>query len=431
LFRPIVAAVIGFGAALIAKIIVSLIIMIIDFTISFRFAPNPVENPLTWAITLMLGCVLFLIGLFAPDGSGYDEDGIVLEVPETQKAGLLLWNGMPAPFGITIYLWTGKYPWIGRVLGFSLSDFASVNDDEADDAKQEAGEREPFTDGSFYNMGEVIFPVWNDAQAEKGSDDRKRILAPASNNATVVAAITLVLRTVNPRLLTDSTDPGRAVGDQARQELRELTINFVDTDLTKLHGDIDKVWLGTPLVTCFMSGSVAGLKPGSMIRNRAGRLLYVLAKDGDIQAAERDLKQLIVDTAPEKQRTAVMKNGEPQFTTVEVKHPISEALDTNGLKLVRVNFAQIDFSEAVKKASNEASSQEAERETQIASAKSAKVARKELQPDEDENFSELAMILGAALDPGNKGNVKLLDLRGGDRTAGAIIDSTSKGKDIT
>lgn len=420
-FRPIIAAIIGFGAAIGAKLAVAIALLFVSFVVNLLGAtPKTLDNPLNWWMTLSLGAVLFLIGLLVRDGSDEAADGVVLEVPETKKAGLLLWNGMPAPFGITIYLWTGKYPWIGEKLGFSLSDFGTRVEDG------EANVLESFTDGSYFNMGLIPFNVWNDSKAEEGSSDRSRITAPASNNATVETAITLIFEIVNPKLLTDSTDPGLDVGDRARQEWREFTINFIDTDLPKLHDVIDRVYLGAPLITCFLSESVSGLKPGSMIRSQAGRALFEVAEDGNVQAAEERLREQIEALAPPKLITDVSKDGDLQFTKVQVQHPINEVLVDNGLKLKRISFADIELSQSVTDASNEASAQEAERLTQIANAKAAKAARKELQPDEGEVRDELAMTLGAALDPSNKGNVRVIMAPGGNALTGAAIVGASE-----
>jgi hypothetical protein len=277
-------------------------------------------------------------------------------------------------------------------------------------------------------MGLIPFTVWNSAQAEEGTADRSTIVAPASNNASVKTAITLVLRSFAPRRSTDSTDPGKDVGDRARQEWRELTANFVDTDLTKLHSVIDKIYLGTPLVTCFLKDSTAGLKPGSMIRDQAGQPMFELAENGDIEAAKTKLEKRIHEEARTKLREVVLKDGILRLSEVLVKHPITEALDDNGFGIERISFADIEFSDPVKKASDDASAQEAERLTQIANAKAAKAARKELQPEKGEIRDELAMTLGAALDPGNKGNVKVYATTGGNALTSAALVGASEVK---
>ncbi|MCA9367284.1 hypothetical protein KC887_03430 [Candidatus Kaiserbacteria bacterium] len=366
------------------------------------FTPLTFDPMMWWVLAPIMIIVTVMMSQLtvAPEG-----EAVKLTVPETKKAALLLWRGMASPLGITIYLETGEYPWIGENLGFSVSD---------------AG-RPDFTEGKFFNMGNIPFTVWNDAHAEEKTKWRSRIVAPARNNASVETAITYTFRIVNPRRLTDSSDPALDIGERSRQEWRELTSNFVDTDLPKLHSTIPDVFLGKPLLTAFIKNSIEGLKPGSMVQDRSGHVLFELVKDGDEAAAKVKLEQRMRTGCTEKMLDEVTKNDQINIVKVQVTNPVTEVLADNGLELVRVSFADIQFSDQVIKASNEASAQEAERVTQLANARAAKAARKELAPEPGEARDELAMTLGAALDPGNKGHVKVIMTPGGNKVTSGIV----------
>lgn len=409
IFRWFASATAGILLAVGTKMLLNILIWTTDLTF----------NPLNWWFTCLLA--LGLTFYFAlPDSVDSDTEGeSELVVPPTKFVAQLLWFGFVVP----VRLVTSRYPWSGKRLGFSHSTKVVKS----------------FTDENGMIMaGQNPFAVWDNPDAEDKSKQRSYISAPCANNAKIDGSLSLILRVVEPQKVLDSDKPAYDLGQRARQEFRELTRRFVDTDIPALHSVLGNLFKGETIVTCFVGKAIAGHKKGSMVRDTANEAMFELvdSENGDtIELAEVRLKDrleregdvdMIKSAAQEK-----LPDGTPEGTYVlkptvfKLTNPIEEVLKDIGCELERVSFADIVFSDPVQTAANKASAEADERTAQLASAKTIKAARKELMPDADEVNNpgyELATVLAAAADD-KSGNIRVVMVpgSGGNSLAGGLI----------
>jgi hypothetical protein len=402
------------GASILAGILLSVFVKVLTGLVVFF---SPLNNSVIGFSETFLLAVLFA-ALFAMEDT--DED-TALEVPPTMFALEVTWLGIP----LNIYLMSSKYTWLGKRLGFGLIKKAS----------------EPFTnEGGAFKMGTIPFPVWNEPDAKKESPDRTYMKAPAKNDAEISGALTLIVKINNPRKLLDADEAARNLGDKARQEFRELTTKFVDTDVPKLHSHLKYLMEGKPLFTCFIGKPLSGFKVGSMVKDKSGFPVFEFLEDdyGEeaIKKAIKRLGERILDPkeVDTKMRNAVATKAKDggewtvRATTIKVSNPIENVLKEIGCTLHGMRFADIEFSDAVKKAAEQASAEEGENISQLASAATIKEARKKLMPTPSEVNNpgyELATVIAAAQDD-KSGNIRIVMTPGGNALTSAAVAGASE-----
>ena len=246
LARSIFSVLGGILAALLIKLTTAILVLWSPLT----------SNLVSWYVTLLLAVALSVYFAQADQREGKSDS---LEVPATKFAALVLLFGI----ALRVYWRTSNYTWIGSRLGFSRSTQVAA----------------PFTDeNGFLKMGEIQFRVWNESDAAENSTERRKITAPAKNEAEIKAALTLIVRLIDPKLTVDSDDAGLDLGDSARQEWRELVTRFVDTDVPKLHSAMVPLLKRRTLVTSVIGKSIAGHKAGSIVRDKSGEIMFELVE---------------------------------------------------------------------------------------------------------------------------------------------------------
>lgn len=396
IFRPVICLALG--------MLVSLLIFIM-FTAMEAF--TSLNNPITFKFAIMIG--LLLSALFS-----IPTDNDELTVPETAFAAQLMWFGIPLP----VYLTTSEYTWIGRTLGFSIS--KRVLDSFTDE-------------NGFIKTGEVQFSVWNEPGAKPGSRDRDYISAPTKNEAEIKASILLVIEYLDPMKVLRSDNPALDLGNRARQEFRELCNKFVDTDIPKLHSELEPLLMGKLVVTSFISKTIKGHKVGSMICNRAGDPLFTHQEENESE--EQTIVRFVktMQKEADEEMLANVKSGSGTNSTydiapIKLSKPIGDLLDELGYVLKRVTFADIEFADEVQKAANEASAEQNQAKTQLQSAETISQARRLLMPNKDEINNpgfELAQVIAAAQDNKN-GNIRVIMVPGGNSLTSAAIAGASQ-----
>jgi hypothetical protein len=399
-FRPIVSV----AGAIIATVGIQLLLTIGLWLLSVE------ENPVGGSFEVILMIAFFTV-LFSTEDSGVG----TLVVPPTMFVSELSWFGTPLP----IYLRSSEYSWLGRKLGFGFISKVS----------------EPFTDDKgFVKTGQVVFRVWNNADAAKGTKERTFVTAPSKNDAVISTILTLAVEVINPRLCLNSDKPDQLFGDKARQSFRDMVTMFVDTDIPKLHSVLVNLYQGEALVTCFIGQPFPGYKVGSMVRSRTGEPMFELVKPGETaEEAYSRLECRMTKRCDDNVLIAVANKsgeleGKYQYEVVKVTKPITTFLPSIGCLLTEVTFAGIEFSEKVRAAAEQASAEQNEGISQIASAKTQKAARKELLPTEEEVKNpgfELSMMLAAAQDDKSDG-VQVLHISGGNQLINAAVAGASQ-----
>lgn len=344
-------------------------------------------------------------------------------VPGTKFVAMVTWLEMP----LGIYRSTGRYEWQGSSLGLGRTTRTT---------------RE-FTDANGYiKAGQIPFRVWNrgTSRAPNGEESSLKpivIEAPAKNRALVRATITLILQIINPRRMLDSDDPELDIGDRTRQEWREFTSRFVDTDVPLLQEAVSHVLRGVKIITCFLSTPIGSHKDGSMVRDSGDIAMFCLVEDPsrEDEYIARFTQRIIREIHPNMREHVITQQTDGSevvnLSYVQVQNPIKEVTGELGFKLVRVTVGDIMFSERVQEAANEASSEADQRAAQEASARAIKAARTILLPTNTELQNpgwQTATILAAAQDD-KRGNIKVvLSVTGGNPFAeAAAVGATQFG----
>lgn len=344
------------------------------------------------------------------------------KVPEARMWAVVTFRGLP----LRIVRLTGDYGWQGTAIGLGRTTKA-VGLKKSEDGKViREGE---FVDANgFVRAGIIQFEVWDKADSKAANTI---INAPAKNRADIKTSLTLIMRVKNPLPLLAAEDPEQDIGDRARQEFRELTGWFVDTDLSALQEGAGEVLMGATLITCFLPNSLPGYKKGGMIRDTGDQVMFEIIPKGEehrTQEIIKTFKERIEENAQPDMKVEVTKNGEIRVRQVRVKKPISDLLHELGIVLERVTIGDVIFAPDVSAAANQASAQTDQHATQLASARTNKAARQELLPTEDELKSpgwKDAMYLAAAQDPDMQKNTRLVITPGGNPYVQAAVAGAS------
>jgi len=276
-------------------------------------------------------------------------------------------------------------------------------------------------------LGDVPFPVWDHADADKAT--RTIINAPAKNRAEIKGTLTLILDPINPLLALNSADPALDLGDRARQEFREVATRFVDTDLAALQEKVGDLMKGVAAVTAFLTRAITGHKEGAMVRDDSNEpIIELVAKDSDLDTTKGMVKSKLSKRGMKKMLRAAVQDDSDEIAVdvIQVSQPVTEVIDKIGYRLKRATFGDIILSAPVQNAANQASSEVDQHTTAVKTARAEKAARLERLPSDEELANpgyELA-AMAAAAGEARGGNVKLI-LSPGDTGLGKFAAALS------
>jgi hypothetical protein len=410
-FRPLSSLAAGLLAAGTVK-------LIIWGMFQFGYLPiDPVSLRIVIAIT-----VLVALGVAMPETAETDTDGNVTvgeTVPETDYGAVITFMGMVLPFIRT----SGKYRWLGKRISLDRSRkaFVGVTDPSSPDLLSS-----PLAKG-FVPLGDITFQVWDSPDASDNKEKRTKIVRPAKNRASVTGSLTLVGDFPKPRLWLKASDPALDVGDRARQEYQELIETLVDSDVASVQPMLESYLAGKMIYTAFLTDTsekeLRRHKPGAMIRDRSGLVMYrIVEKEEDLTTVLADFRKTLVEKADPHMLKAIThkKHGEAEtdlaITILKVSGPLHEVTSERGFHLKRVTFGDVLLSQPVTDAAAQASAEADERQAQLASAQTNRDAREILRPTPDElanrEIYELTTVLAAAADSKN-GNIRVVMVPGG------------------
>lgn len=373
------------------------------------------DNFLTW---WMLGLITLGIGYYIFTGEEDSEGNPISEqVPDTMFGALLTFFGgvLVIPGIGEVYRLTGTYSWTGKKVFLGRTTKVVKN----------------WTDGNgFVQLGPVPIQIWNNSD-QPGVTLLSNI---AKNQARVFGTLTLVLRHLQPRKGLDSGDPTLDVADRARQAYRELCDAFTDTDIPTLHRVMGPVLRGQVIFTSFIPSNVGEYKAGSMIRDDLGLAMYRLVAPGEDEAeAQRDFLSSLASRANPDMLKRITKKvtlsdgtktTELRITRFHVSDSLERVIEDIGSSLPRATFGDVDLSDPVKNAAEQASAETNERASQLASAETNRLARQKLMPSAEELTNpeayQLATVLQAAADSKNQ-SIKVVLVPGNNRLASAAV----------
>lgn len=331
----------------------------------------------------------------------------MVEVPAPARGMPLSWIGIMTP----IILSSGKYPLFGEWLGFGRVDIESTT----------------IAKDNFLVLSDVTFTVWQSPEKATSS-----ITLQAGNGATVTGNLSFILKGRRRMRWEEAADAGTQLGNRARQELQEIIENFVDTDVKSIQGVMSRLMRGDAMLTCFLPKETAGRKAGSMARDKGGKPIYVFEEDFSGEDAAKATLQKNLHTIGDAGLTAGLgKDADNNYLTTRIKaeKPVTEVVEFLGWDLEEVIYDSVRASEIVEEISNKASSEEKQREIQLASARTAAAAGRELLLTDAERaklspLEQAALIdnqrVQQAIDSPNS-NVRVIQLMG---------DSTQRLKDL-
>jgi hypothetical protein len=386
IYRWLLSTLGGFTAASIVWIIS---VILDQFTTG---TTNVIGSRLFFLIAL-LGFVLFVWDEpLELDAEGKPKS--IAKIAGTNNGRLITLFGMVTPFIHT----TGDYPWIGRRLRLGWADKIEPT----------------FTDAvGNLKLGGATLQVWN----QPGDTDnvkRLEIVAMAKNQASTTTNITAkMLPGEKARGVLDIDDATLLIADRFRQEWRELTAWFVDTDLPKLMGDLEPLLRGRTLITCFLPKSLGKEKVGAMITDRSNMAIYRLVEsDADIEAEIVNFIEEVKLRADVEMYKAVKFQRKRKVTIVvtivKVLKPVTEVIESLGWTLSEIIFGDIQMSQKVKDAADQASAEANERQAEIEDAHTKAAARTILLPTDAEAGNpgfELAQILASQQGGNNNGAI--------------------------
>lgn len=383
-----------------------------------------------WQPAAIATLIALAFGL--PD-SPLDENGKaqIEEVPEPSYGALVTWRGMVVTIrGRNFLRLSGKYGWTGRRLGFGRSN-KLVEGFTSGDRKKPNEARD-----GFVQLGPIPFQVWDKA-SDRENQKRHILGANTNNEARITGTKTINVRVKKPVLLLRAEDPGQTLGDQARQEFRELAAKLTDSDMLALLPHLEDITLGKVVVTAFIGHSVGAYKEGTVVRYRSRQPVLEKVEPGkDVDTVRQKLRDIILDekrVAPEMRKAVSVTNEDGTFINVaeiEVTRPITVATSALGLEIDSIAYGNMEFSEEVTKAANEASAEAKQRERDVEDAKTKVEVRTKLMPTpkelENPNF-ERAQLLAS-----DKANIFVIDGSTGSTgllPAAIVGAETLKGKD--
>lgn len=377
-------------------------------------------NFVSFFIFMMVAAIVFFITVQSDEN---EENVTVVEiVPEAAYAALITWFGMVVSIGgRNFYRTSGRYTWTGKYLGFGR-------------LTKEVKEDDPFMNkNGFIRMEKIPFVVWKDAGARK-DPNRTTVSASAKNNAPLSGKIILMITLEKPIRTVNNQDAALEIAEAVRQEWRELVLLLVDADVQRLMHNIEDVMRGKVVITCFLPKSVGAVRAGSMIRTRSGTSLYrVVEPDEDPKIAEENRKK-----AEEEFRKDVEERADPRMLK-EVKDPkgpipineikvsssISKVVQNIGGKLDEVIISNIQLSEAVVKAAEQASAEIEERLAELEHADTQVEVQKRLQEGHKENNPDDLSRLAAIQQGG--GEVRFVHVTGANANALAALGVAAAG----
>ncbi len=322
----------------------------------------------------------------------------MVKVPPPARGMPLSWIGMMTPFVLS----SGDYPLFGEWLGFGRVDITSTT----------------IAKDGYLILSDVTYTVWQSPDKATSS-----ITLQAGNGATVTGNLSFILQGRRRMRWEAAGDAGTQAGNRARQELQEIIEPFVDTDVKSVQGEMSRLMRGEAMLTCFMPKETGGRKAGSMVRDSGGKPIYVFVDDfADVTAATAALQTKIQTTGDKSLIAGLGKDSNGNFlvTQVQANKPVTEVFNFLGWPVKEVVYDSVRASEIVETISNKASSEEKQREIQLASARTAAAASREMQiSDEDRAKLSPAELqarienqrIQLAIDSPN-GNVRFLHLAG-------------------
>ncbi len=372
------------------------------------------QNPLTGNVHVLVQ-VLFTVIFWLPHweqvkmkvkgAEGEEEKEVdspwklkMVKVPPPARGMPLSWIGMMTPFVLS----SGDYPLFGEWLGFGRVDITSTT----------------IAKDGYLILSDVTYTVWQSPDKATSS-----ITLQAGNGATVTGNLSFILQGRRRMRWEAAGDAGTQAGNRARQELQEIIEPFVDTDVKSVQGEMSRLMRGEAMLTCFMPKETGGRKAGSMVRDSGGKPIYVFVDDfADVTAATAALQTKIQTTGDQSLIAGLGKDANGGFlvTQVQANKPVTEVFNFLGWPVKEVVYDSVRASEIVETISNKASSEEKQREIQLASARTAAAASREMQITDEERTKLSPAELQArienqriqlAIDSPN-GNVRFLHLAG-------------------
>lgn len=308
---------------------------------------------------------------------------------------------------LRIYRTEGDYYWKGKVL---FLDRSRVVKGEGTTGRLN-DEGDVIGDSStagFIRITPFQVQVWNSSK----EPNVIRIKAQASNNASIVTTLTLSLQLYDPYLWIQYEDPLLALADRAREAFRGAVRYFTDSDCSSLKHRLGKLVEGFILIAAFVPKSYKKDRPHSIIQNRSGQ---IIAKTFDPKTppGEEEIRQLQEEVKGSGDEEAVRANcgieeGEYQASDIRVEQiSVEKSVETLisdlGANITDAAVGDVQLSERVQEAGDEASSEIEQRVAQTTSAatqnKASKIIGEAVKRD-----GELAATIAAGLDnvPGVK-----------------------------
>lgn len=387
-----------------------------QFFVLFWFVLVPILTLLTFAVMVAMtaGTMWVVNSLFGSNIAlnwliilGLFMLSVYVNVPSSIQAQLNVPNQHVAVltiFGqrIAWFLTEGKYPDItsGTILGRSsdvVQDFTTDNSS-------------PNGPG-FVNMGRLSFQLWNDMK------DKSPVLTNiARNGAQVLTTVLIVLRVRNPNLVLSADEPSKEIFERARTAIRSGNSFFTDKDNAFVKTILVKLMMGKTIITAFVNTKdTTNYENGSVIRDYGGKAIIMEIEDEELAGLTETERKAKIESAKEEFRNLLQDEADAEMLK-HVPHPegkklvvydksvdqsIDEVLHPNGIELESASVSNVQFSEPVSNAANQAASEVYQakimRDSATAQAKAESALREERLKSGHEP-GELDKVLVAAQD---------------------------------
>lgn len=295
-----------------------------------------------------------------------------------------------------IYLTEGNYSWYGKKL------FFDVNQDPFGNAKNiSTGNGE---EQGFVYIGKRTIEIWKNKKLEN-----TELSNVTKNGSTVFTNLTVEIMTVDPVEYMRSNDPILQISEQARAGLRIALQYFRDTDAALLKSALRALLMGQTVITAFIQRIVRYTLAGSVVQDRGSSPMHrALDSTANVEDHIRSFKADLKNNADPEFLEAASTDGVVNVVAISIKENLLPIVEATGATLMEVIISDVQLSDPVRKAYEEAASTGAQRDAQITSARTQEEARRILAPKPGED--DLTRLLAAL--PDGKNNIKIIHTTG-------------------
>lgn len=308
----------------------------------------------------------------------------------------------------------GSYPsWLfeNLIIGISKSPIKVSSEDESIHKWMSKG---------FVYLGDKMYHIWN--SPEKGADGKRsqKIKCNTFNKTEIFVEASIGFRVLNTLRFVFNDDPLNEIFTRARECIKNIISNFVDTDINDIKEFLPHLIGGKTVFTVILTEENNKQNRGTIARYRDGSpvIHFPLENESDETARERIFTQFLNDTQQNRSEFTIKK--------IELETSLKTILSDKGCELYKVALPNVEFSKVVQEELDRVRVEAQQFTSEEATGQSILNVRKTLVDGGfDPRFAELIASKVAGTNAGTA--VYINDNSGGSNKADSIAKAITKG----